>query len=440
MPKKLTTEGFNEKANLVHNNRYDYSLVDYKDSRTDVIIICKKHGEFQQRPANHLNGANCIHCGREENTKHKLRTKEEFVKSCEEKHGNIYDYTETVYTNCKNKIKIRCKTHGIFELIADNHQRKDGCPTCSKEKYINKYAISFVEKSKLLHDNIFDYSLVNYIDNKTKVDIICPTHGVFEQLPLCHLQGNGCNKCNLEKRKDNGINTNSFIESANIVHNEEYIYTDTHYINENSKVVIRCKEHGIFEKLPYRHLNGQGCPKCSSLKTGLKIRSNTDKFIKTATTIHGDRYNYSSTKYVHSRQEIEIGCRIHGTFQQTPTNHIKGSGCQKCAKLINVYKREDYVKLAKTATLYLVMLEYNGEKFYKIGKTKNTTHERLSNNISMYKYYVISEYVADSGVIFDLEIELHNKYFEHKYKPNTPFAGHTECYSLDLPIDEILNL
>lgn len=441
MPKKDTTEEFIKKAKSIHKDKYDYKLVDYKSSTLDVIIICDKHGEFIQRPANHLNGANCLYCGREDVEKSKLRTKEEFVKACEKTHGvDKYDYSITEYTNCKDKVKINCRIHGIFELTADNHQRGGRCQSCNKEGYTNKYATSFIEKSKILHDNKFNYSLVNYIDNKTKVDISCPTHGVFEQLPLYHLQGNGCNKCNLEKRKDNGVNTNSFTENANIVHNEKYIYADTHYINERNKVSIRCKEHGIFEKLPHKHLNGQGCPKCSSEEGGRKIRSTTDKFIKTATSIHGDRYDYSLTKYIHSRQKVEIGCKIHGTFKQTPTTHIKGSGCQKCATLINIYKKEDYVKLSKTATLYLVKLEYDGEVFYKIGKTKNTTHERLSNNTSMYKHYVISEYVADSGVIFDLEIELHNKYFEYKYKPNITFAGHTECYTLELPIDKVFNL
>jgi len=438
MGKKSNTQEFAEKAKIVHGDKYDYSLVDYKSSASDVIIICKKHGEFNQRPANHLNGANCIYCGREESTKHKLRTKEEFIKACEKTHGSIYDYSVTDYINCKDKIKIGCNKHGIFELIADNHQRKDGCPHCRKEQYINKYATSFVEKSKLIHNDKYNYILVNYVDNKTKVNIICPMHGIFEQLPLGHLQGNGCDRCNLENRKDNGVTTISFVDQANIVHDKKYSYNETQYVNERHKVTIECKEHGVFEKLPYKHLNGEGCPKCSSIKKGLKIRSNTDKFIKKAISIHEDKYDYSSIKYIHSRQEVEIGCRIHGTFNQTPSTHLKGSGCQKCAKLINVYKREDYIKLSKKAILYLVLLEYNGEKFYKIGKTKNTTHERLSNNIGVYKYSIVNEYLSDSGTIFDLEIELHNKYNKHSYKPSFTFAGYTECYSLHLPINEII--
>jgi len=438
MGKKSNTQEFAEKAKTVHGDKYDYSLVDYKCNASNVIIICKKHGEFLQRPANHLNGANCIKCTREINTKEKLRTKDKFIEACRKTHGNTYDYSITNYTNCKDKVKVTCKIHGIFELIADNHQRKDGCPNCRKEKSVIERKESFIKRAKEIHGDKYDYSKVDYINNNTKIDIICQTHGAFSQLPLNHLQGNGCNKCNLKKKKDGEINTMKFINLSNEIHNYTYLYNNTVYIDKKTSVLIECKYHGIFKQLPSKHLKGNKCQKCASKEGGKKIRNTTEGFIRTATEIHGDRYDYTITNYKHSRLEVEIGCRIHGTFNQTPSTHLKGSGCQKCAKLINVYKREDYIKLSKKAILYLVLLEYNGEKFYKIGKTKNTTHERLSNNIGVYKYSIVNEYLSDSGTIFDLEIELHNKYNKHSYKPSFTFAGYTECYSLDLPINEII--
>jgi len=370
----------------------------------------------------------------------KTRTKEQFIKECEKLHGQLYDYTLTDYKNCKEKVKIVCKTHGVFELIADNHQRKDGCPTCRKEKSIAERKASFIKRAKEIHGDTYDYSLVNYIKNQDKVTLICNVHGEFLQKPLNHLQGNGCNKCNIQKRFDDRLTTDEFIKKAKLIHGDTYLYNKTKYVRFDDPVTIECKHHGIFEQKPTNHIKGAGCIKCGINKISNKFISNTKDFISKAIKIHGNRYDYKDIEYTHSRQKVKIKCSTHGTFEQTPSTHLKGSGCQKCASLINVYKREDYIKLSKNAILYLVLLEFGDEKFYKIGKTKNTTNERLSNNTSIYKHIVVNEYLDTSGTIFDLEIELHNKYLEYKYKPKVIFAGHTECYNLDLPIEEIIKL
>ena len=53
----------------------------------------------------------------------------------------------------------------------------------------------FIEESKKIHKNKYDYSLTVYVNNKTKVKIICPEHGVFEQRVDLHKNGSGCPKC-----------------------------------------------------------------------------------------------------------------------------------------------------------------------------------------------------------------------------------------------------
>jgi len=53
MPKRKTIEQFIKESKNIHGNKYDYSLVNYKNNRTNVKIICKKHGIFEQKPCKH---------------------------------------------------------------------------------------------------------------------------------------------------------------------------------------------------------------------------------------------------------------------------------------------------------------------------------------------------------------------------------------------------
>ena len=74
MNKTINLQEFIERAKKVHGDRFNYSKVIYKNSHTKVIIICKKHGEFEQIPKTHWEGSICLLCSREE-SKGRKRTK-----------------------------------------------------------------------------------------------------------------------------------------------------------------------------------------------------------------------------------------------------------------------------------------------------------------------------------------------------------------------------
>ena len=197
MSKKSTTTIFIEKANIIHNEKYDYSLVDYINNHT--------------------------------------------------------------------KIKIKCAVHGVFEQTPLSHLRKRGCPKCANN--INLTTKEFIEKANSIHNKKYDYSLVEYKNNRLKINIICPKHGMFRQIPSSHLLGNGCPKC------ANNINltTKEFIEKANSIHNKKYDYSLVKYKNSKTKVKIICKEHGGFEQSPNNHISKKyGCPKCANTKKRLR--------------------------------------------------------------------------------------------------------------------------------------------------------------------------
>ncbi len=116
----------------------------------------------------------------------------------------------------------------------------------------------FIENAKKKHGNRYDYSLVNYINVKTKVEIICPIHGKFLQKPNNHLSGKRCKKCNRGKVFD----SKDFIEFSNKIHNNKYNYDKSDYVKSHIKITITCKLHGDFTMIPNNHLRGQGCRKC----------------------------------------------------------------------------------------------------------------------------------------------------------------------------------
>jgi superfamily II DNA or RNA helicase len=252
MSKKLTTEEFIERAKQVHGDKYDYSKVEYKNSRTKVIIICPEHGEFLQTPGSHLKGQGCRKCS----YKNYKYTTKEFIRKAKEIHGDRYDYSKVKYKNIFTKVIIICSKHGEYEQTPNSHLNGQGCSKCAG-KYIPTTE-EFIQEARKIHGNKYNYSKVDYKYSRLKVIIICPEHGEFKQTPNHHLRGIGCSACSKKKQ----YTSNSFIKKAKEVHGDKYNYSKIEYKNSKTKVTIICPEHGEFLQTPANHLNGQGCLKC----------------------------------------------------------------------------------------------------------------------------------------------------------------------------------
>lgn len=124
----------------------------------------------------------------------KRKSTPEFIEDANDVHDNKYDYSLVVYNGALGKVKIICNSHGPFEQQANNHLFGQGCPTCKCENKILT-AEEFISKARNKHADRYDYSLVNYIESKYKIKIICNDHGIFEQTANSHLHGKGCPKC-----------------------------------------------------------------------------------------------------------------------------------------------------------------------------------------------------------------------------------------------------
>jgi hypothetical protein len=189
MSVKLTKDDFILESIKIHGDKYDYSLVDYKKSGEKVVIICRKHGPFEQRANNHLIGRGCYLC---KNTK--LYNSKKFIKLSSKVHNNKYDYKKTIYNGSHNKVIITCKEHGDFNQLPTNHLSGKGCLKCSTES--TRLMINdFIDRSNIIHEFKYDYNLSEYKNSRTKILIFCKDHGYFNQTPANHLQGQGCPRC-----------------------------------------------------------------------------------------------------------------------------------------------------------------------------------------------------------------------------------------------------
>ena len=190
--------------NEANNNKYEYSRMveDYVNNHTKMTVTCREHGDFRITPANHKKGVGCPYCGRKIVEASRQISQEDFIKACNIKHNFIYDYSLTVYTNCKNKIVVICKHHGQFEVEADSHKCGAGCKKCSTEKTHEQQKTSiedFMSKAFKLFGDKFDYSRVHetYDCISSKINIKCNTHNIwFYQNAYSHFKNIcGCSEC-----------------------------------------------------------------------------------------------------------------------------------------------------------------------------------------------------------------------------------------------------
>jgi hypothetical protein len=173
-----------------HSDKYDYSKVNYKNTRTKVVITCPEHGDFSMRPPTHYrDGSGCSACAGQINFN---KSKSQWLIEMKLVHGDKYDYSSTDFTMPSKKVTIRCPKHGDFSQRLDVHQKGNGCPRCSTGL---KTQEDFIELSRSVHGDKYDYSKVKYLNGDTKVIITCPEHGDFEILPRSLTAGRNCSSC-----------------------------------------------------------------------------------------------------------------------------------------------------------------------------------------------------------------------------------------------------
>jgi hypothetical protein len=236
-----------------------------------------------------------------------------------------------------------------------------------------------IDRSSVIHNHKYDYSLSIYNGYHYDIIISCPIHGNFLKKPSDHInKKQGCVKCGDKYQPT----TDEFIIKCQKKHNYRYDYSITHYSNAKNKINIICPTHGIFSQKANNHLNGQGCPKCIK-----NIPLNRDIFIERSNKIHKFKYSYERVEYKNYSTNVSIICPIHGCFQQKPSNHLIGKGCNICnsskgeinikdwldgkkIRYIQQYQFDDCryknpLKFDFYLPEYNMCIEYDGEQHYK---------------------------------------------------------------------------
>ena len=234
------TPEFVEKARKVHGNKYDYSKVEYIHNKIKVCIICPIHGEFWQKPHDHLRPNGCPKCKGVLIRNSKLRTQEQFIVLAKEKHNNKYDYSKTVYVDGLTKVCIICPKHVEFFQTPQDHLSGRGCCKCAGYGFTTK---DFIDKANEIHNYKYDYSKAVYIKGDEYVCIICPIHGEFWQRASIHLHGHGCSKCSWSKGE---LNISQFLTKHNIEFIPQYIINCPINVSGIAKVDFYLPTYNIF--------------------------------------------------------------------------------------------------------------------------------------------------------------------------------------------------
>lgn len=274
--------------------------------------------------------------------KKKSMSTDDYKCLCVQKHGDAYNLDDVEYTSMKDYVFPSCKKHGKFKIRAFDFAYLRGCPHCGrdnkvktpfKRKRMNMTFDEFKTTAEQIHGHKYEYDESSFVNLKTKMNIICPIHGVFQQSPHSHLNGHGCNQCGVIKRSlAQTTTTEEFVEKCNKIHNGKYIYSQTNYTDCYNDVDIICPKHGLFSMAAYSHLQGHGCKQCAIEENALKMLKEQEEFIKEAKIKHPNENNdYSLVKYVGAKIPVEIVCPNGHHYFQMPNKHLIGHGCPKCA-------------------------------------------------------------------------------------------------------------
>jgi len=331
-----TFDYFVQQAIEMHDNKYNYDESSFKNMTTKTIITCIKHGKFEQMPSSHVQGYGCAKCTFEQVSINNSYTTEIFINKAKEIHGDKYDYSKVNYVKSNQKVIIICKIHGEFNQYANAHLQEHGCPYCGN--VVKLTTEQFIEESKKIHDDTYEYDDVVYDGIFNNVIIKCKIHGKFEQIAKSHLEGRGCILCGYVK---SGMATRKsqqqFIDEAIKLYGDKYDYTNTDYITCDSEITIKCKIHGDYTTTPYYHLRGRECIKCKPSNYSKKsIR--WLEYVEKKENIH-IQHALNGGEYRIGRYKVDGYCKETNTCFEFFGDYFHGNP--------KVFKPLDYNKLLK---------------------------------------------------------------------------------------------
>lgn len=378
-----STQDFIRKATEKHGDKFDYSVSDYKGVDSRIKIICKLHGEFSPIAGNHLTGdGGCIECRKIKCRSIFSMSTGEFISRAKEIHGDDFDYSKVRYVNYQTKVVIICKIHGEFEQTPGEHLAGCKCGKCKgirislAQRYTRE---QFIEKAIAKHGNVYDYSLVDYVDSQTPVKIICNIHGVFEQTPNSHTGGSKCCYCSSHRVHELNSLASKFPDIAKEWHptknldkspNDFMPFSEKHVWWKCSKNPTHVWKGSIGN----RTNRGRGCSKCASTFSKISLewlRYIEVKYsvkIQTALSENGE-YKIPSTQYKADGYCLENNTiyEFHGSIWHGDPRHVNYDP-DKLIHGVSLQDRYNNTQIKKQKIInlnynYVEMWEYDWKKF-----------------------------------------------------------------------------
>lgn len=253
--------------------------------------------------------------------------------------GKPYTFQKTVYTGARNYSIVTCSIHGDWTAMATNLQQGKGCRGCRTDSTANarrKTTEYFIERSKSIHGDRYDYSKSVYVNNSTNVEILCKEHGAFFQQPVAHYNGSGCTAC-VKRDVKTLFDFKRHISNDLLKLWEFKGLTDESVVKVTSPVVVYCNKHGeTFNSTLSSLYRRESC--CNVSRAILVSESKTKEFsfyVEKMNKIHNGRYEYlDELGKVSKYHKINILCKEHGVFSQDIEHHLnRKQGCNACAML-----------------------------------------------------------------------------------------------------------
>lgn len=370
--KRHSKEQVIQKFKKTHGTKYDYSLMEYINTDTKIRIVCSTHGEFMQTPDKHIQGNGCPMCiGRH-------KTFEDILLEFKAVHGDKYNYSEVEFSVITRKVRIVCPKHGIFIQTPQKHITGQGCPKCGGSL---KLTLSeFIEQCREKHSNKYDYSEVVYERGKSKIKIICPQHGAFEQDAQSHKGGCGCPYC----ARNYNLETMEVIEQFTIIHSDRYEYTKVNYINAYTSIIITCREHGDFVQTPKSHKKGSGCPECV-----ITIGHTKQNYVEYCNQYNGKTHLYLVRCYDEKEIFFKVGISRLGAKERFNTNLKMPYSIEIIEEIYAdvslIWDLEKSIHKLLQTHKYKPRLDFHGktECFKKVPKSVHKLFHKFNNSLQL---------------------------------------------------------
>lgn len=266
-----------------------------------------------------------------------------------------------------------------------------------------------IKASDLYGPTAYDFSQVVYVNSRTPVLVThLECNSTYLVVPNRFLKGRGCKTCTNRKKGPARMTAVEFITRANIIHNGAYDYSLVEYTTAHVPVIIRCHTHGQFLQRPAKHLlQSTGCPACGALRAGDKNRSSTAYFTDRARVVHGNKYDYSQSQYTTVHTPVQIECPIHGTFFQSPTNHVdfhNQNGCPKCSSTCFSNAAIEWLDWVADHTAVRIQHMLNDKEF-RVPGTSFKVDGYCADTNTIYEFY--GDCFHGNPVMFDPDFSCH---------------------------------